>query len=268
LPSITLSLRMPSDRLDVDRLLRSSLVADVEYYATIGSTNNRAKECAARGPGDLPLLVAADNQSAGRGRGSPRGWTGRGSLAVSLLFDAQELGLERMRLPLVALATGVAVVEAVTPLLPSLTVGVRWPNDVYVGQRKLAGLLVEVPTERFIVVGIGLNANNTLADAPAELVRKVTTVRDLTGASHDRTAILLETLAQLTKWLRQLASTPEAVGLRANELCLQHGQTLTLDLGGRLVTGCCAGIAPDGALLLETPEGRQRFYSGVLRHDP
>lgn len=258
---------MPSDRLNVDRLLGSSLVAEVEYYATIGSTNDRAKECAARGPGKLPLLVAADNQSAGRGRGANRWWTGSGSLAFSLLFDAQELGVERMRLPLVALAAGVAVVEAVTPLLPSLTVGVRWPNDVYVGERKLAGLLVEVPTERFIVIGIGINVNNTLVDAPVELARRVTTLGDLTGQRYDRTEILLDTLALLTKWLRQLASTPEAVASRANELCLQHGQTLTLDLGGRLVTGCCGGIASDGALLLETPEGRQRFYSGVLRHD-
>jgi BirA family biotin operon repressor/biotin-[acetyl-CoA-carboxylase] ligase len=258
---------MPSDRLDLDRLLASSLVADVEYYATLGSTNDRAKECAARGPGKLPLLVIADAQTAGRGRGANRWWTGHGSLAFTLLFDAHELGLERMRLPLVALATGVAVVEAVAPLVPSLSVGVRWPNDVYVGDRKLAGLLVEVPTERFFVVGIGVNINNTLADAPAELARKVTTLRDLTGAAHDRTAILLAILAQLTAWLRCLASTPEAVGSRANQLCLQHGQTLTLDAGGRLVTGTCAGVASDGALLLETPEGRRRFYSGVLKHD-
>jgi BirA family biotin operon repressor/biotin-[acetyl-CoA-carboxylase] ligase len=257
---------MPVDHLDVDRLLESALVAQVEYYATIGSTNDRAKECAAAGPERLPLLVAAEEQTAGRGRGANRWWTGRGSLVFSLLFKAQELSMERMQSPLVALAAGVAVVEAVSQLLPSLPVGIRWPNDVYVGDRKLAGILVEALAERYCVVGIGVNVNNSLADAPAEVAQTATTLLDLTGDRHDRTAMLLTILAQLAKRLRELAKTPDAVVSRCNRLCLQHGQTLAIQAGERRIAGCCAGIAPDGALLVETPAGRQAVYSGVLRH--
>lgn len=257
---------MTPDHLDTGRLQRSNLVAQIEYYATLGSTNDRAKECAAAGPGRLPLLVVAEEQTAGRGRGANRWWTGDGSLAFSLLFDAREIQIQRKQLPLAALAVGVAVVEAVTPLLPALQVGVRWPNDVYVGERKLAGVLVEVPAEQYFVVGVGLNTNNTLVDAPAEVARAATTLRELTGECHDRTAVLLGVLAQLTKWLGELASAPERVAARCNSLCLQHGQPVTIHVGERAITGNCVGIAPDGALLLETPTGKQAFYSGVLRH--
>ena len=69
----------------------------------------------------------------------------------------------------------------------------------------------------------------------------------------------------LEETLELLRSAPRRIGTRADELCLQHGQTLTLDPGGRRVTGRCAGIAPDGALLLETTDGRQAFYGGTLK---
>jgi len=256
---------MSFDRLDIDRLLQSSLVAQVEYYATITSTNDRAKECAAGNPESLPLLVVADEKTAGRGRGANRWWTGPGSLAFSVLFDAQSLQIPRGQSPLVALAAGVAVTEAIAPRLPSRRVGIRWPNDVYVEDRKVAGVLVEVPSERFIVVGIGLNTNNTLAHAPVEVARTATTLRKLTGECCDQTAVLLTILAELTKWLRELAVASEHVALHCNRLCLQHGQSVTIELGKRTITGCCMGIAADGALLVDTPTGRQSFYSGVLR---
>lgn len=256
---------MSSERLDIDRLLQSLLVAQVEYYATITSTNDRAKECAAGDPGSLPLLVVAEEQTAGRGRGANRWWTGPGSLAFSVLFDARSLQIPRGQSPLVALAAGVAVAEAIAPRLPSRRVGIHWPNDVYVEDRKVAGVLVEVPADRFIVVGIGLNTNNTLAHAPVDVARTATTLRELTGECCDQTAVLLAVLAELTKWLCELAVASENVASRCDSLCLQHGQSVAIQQGERTVTGCCVGIAADGALIVDTPTGRQRFYSGVLR---
>jgi biotin-(acetyl-CoA carboxylase) ligase len=64
--------------------------------------------------------------------------------------------------------------------------------------------------------------------------------------------------------LQLLANEPEQLGRRANEYCMQHGSRLTLQAGARRVSGVCAGIAPDGALVLDTFGGRQTFYSGVL----
>lgn len=256
---------MLSDALDTDLVVGETFVAQVEYHARLGSTNDRARQCAAEGAAPLPLLIVADEQTAGRGRGTKRWWTGSGSLACSLLLDAQQAGIGPRRSPLVALGAGVAIAKTAAPLLPSHVVGVHWPNDVFVDGRKLAGVLVEALSDRRLVVGIGMNVNNSLDDAPEALQTSATTLWELTGIRHERTQILVGLLGHLAKGLALLASAPEQVAAEADWLCLQHGQTLTVELGRRVVSGRCEGIASDGALLLDTPAGRERFYSGVLR---
>ena len=255
---------MPISPLNVDLLVQQTFVAQVEHHASLGSTNDRAKGCAAEGSSPLPLLIVADEQTSGRGRGANRWWTGRDSLACSLLLDVGDLGIDRSRSPLVALGAAVAIAETVAPLLPSHTVGVHWPNDVIADGRKLAGILVEFLANRRLVVGIGLNTNSSLRQAPKELQKTATTLYELTGTRHDRTAILLALLGHLDAVFGQLASSPDKIAARANRLCLQRGRTLTIQLGGNAICGRCAGIASDGALLLDTPSGREKLYSGVL----
>jgi BirA family transcriptional regulator, biotin operon repressor / biotin---[acetyl-CoA-carboxylase] ligase len=260
--------------IDAIRLMRETFVARVEYHPTLDSTNDRAAQCAAQGVTELPLLVVADRQTAGRGRGGNRWWTGPHSLAFSLLVDAQSVAAEANRSPLVALAVAVAVVDAVAPLLPAYQVGIRWPNDVYAhmaqrqssrpDERKLAGILVEVLPDRRHVIGIGLNVNNTAADAPAELRNTVATLRDLAGHEHDRCKILVDLLQLMQRQFSQLCHDPKMVAARADSLCLQRGRTMTLAWTGRETTGVCRGIAADGAILLETPAGVQPFCAGSL----
>ena len=251
--------------LDLPHILRETFVAQAEHHAAIGSTNDRAAELARHPSVKLPLLVTANRQTAGRGRGSNRWWTGPGAIAMSLLVEAETVGAAKDRSPLVALATGVAVAETLTPLLPHHQVGIHWPNDIFAGGRKLAGILVEVLPDRRHVIGIGLNTNNTLADAPLELQTTVCTLRDLSGVEHDPTTLLVRLLRNLDEVFAQLRSAPASVAERASVLCLQCGDTLTIELGDCATTGRCEGIAPDGALLLDTPTGRQRFASGVVR---
>ena len=250
--------------IDVDRLVDETFVAGVEHHRSVGSTNDLAKSRASEGPGRLPLLIVADEQTAGRGRGSNRWWTGDGSLALSLLVDGRRMGIDTGRSPLAALATAVAVVETAAPLLPDHTVGIHWPNDVMVAGRKLSGILVEVLAGRLHVVGIGLNTNNSMNDAPDELRHRATTMLDLTGRRVDHTEVLSSLLGNIDRMLGRLATTPEHVAGRADELCLQHGQMLTIRSGSRTTTGRFEAIAPDGALVLTTPGGRQTFHSGVL----
>ncbi|HEY2147541.1 MAG TPA: hypothetical protein VGH32_06365, partial [Pirellulales bacterium] len=88
---------------------------------------------------------------------------------------------------------------------------------------------------------------------------------DLTGVVHPRTEIIVQLLNELARCLRQLVAEPESHGRRFNDLCLQHGEMLTLYQGARATAGRCLGIAPDGGLLLETPSGTHAFYSGTLQ---
>ena len=130
-------------------------------------------------------------------------------------------------------------------------------------QRKLAGILVEVLPDRRHVIGVGLNTNNTAADAPAELQSAVATLCDLSGRKHDQTDVLIDLLCRLEQEFSRLLSDAKSVALRANELCLDRGRTLSLQWANRKTAGLCRGIAPDGALLLETPAGLESFYSGT-----
>jgi BirA family transcriptional regulator, biotin operon repressor / biotin---[acetyl-CoA-carboxylase] ligase len=267
--------------LDTVRLLRETFVARVEYHPTVASTNDRAARLAAQGARDLPLLVVADQQTAGRGRGANRWWTGPGSLAFSLLVEAEMVAADAGRSPLVSLAVAVAVTEAVVSRLTAdcpdfragengtvplnrPDVGIRWPNDVLAAGRKLCGILVEVLPDRRHVIGIGLNVNNTAADTPAELRTTIATLRDLTGRTHDRTETLIDLLGRLERVFSALRADAASVAARADALCLQRGRSVTLHWGNREVVGDCRGIAADGALLLKTASGVQPFHSGVL----
>ncbi len=250
--------------LDIDRTLQETFVARAEYHPSLGSTNDRAAELAARDAGELPLLVVADRQTAGRGRTAKRWWTGPGALAFSLLVDGRTVGAQDGRSPLVALAVAMAVVDAVAPLLPEQSLGIHWPNDVFAAGRKLAGILIEVLPDRRHVIGIGLNTNNSLADAPAELQSTAATLRDLGRRTYDQTDILIELLKRLEGEFRRLCREPQALAARADALCLQRGQMVTLQGKGCTITGRCRGIAADGAILLETPAGTEAFFWGTL----
>ena len=106
LPSCLLKiLPWPNRRFDVQRLLREGSLSHVEHHPTLTSTNDRAREIALDLPADETALVIADEQTAGRGRGSNRWWTGAGSLAFSLVFDPAAQGIKRQHYPLISLAT-------------------------------------------------------------------------------------------------------------------------------------------------------------------
>jgi BirA family biotin operon repressor/biotin-[acetyl-CoA-carboxylase] ligase len=253
-----------TDIIDVSRLLASGRVRSVDYRASVASTQDVAAALAEQGGETWPALVIAEEQTAGRGRGTNRWWTGGGSLALSLVFDPRAWGLDAKPAPARSLAAAVALIEVLAPRLPGRTVGLCWPNDVFVERRKIAGILVDVLPSGLHVLGVGLNVNNSVSAAPAELRDRATSLCELTGQRHDRTELVIELIEQVERALRQLAAAPDEMGARFDRLCLQTGRQITVDQGGQRTTGRCAGIAPDGALLLETFAGRQTIYAGVL----
>jgi BirA family transcriptional regulator, biotin operon repressor / biotin---[acetyl-CoA-carboxylase] ligase len=256
-----------ADDLLVPERVTAACGLRVEYHATIDSTQVRAhqlsRECDAT---SLPVVIVAEEQTAGRGRGSNRWWTGRGSLAFSLLFDPAAWTLPAHPVPQRSLAVGAAIVATVQPLLNEYEVGLHWPNDVFAAGQKLAGVLIDVVPSGRHIIGIGLNVNNTFDMAPPEVRQRATSLSDLIGRMFDRTALLGQLLANVRLALIESASDPNGYGQRFEYLCLQRGRELTVDIAGRRTTGRCLTIDPDGALVLETETGTQRVYSGSLVH--
>lgn len=242
----------------------------------------------------IPCLILADRQSAGRGRGTNQWWTGPGSLAMSLLlprvddwpevfspyaadFQSQlySSGLERNRtklLPtgqegswgLIGLGAALGVVHTVGPRLAGVELGVHWPNDVFAAGKKLAGILVEVLSTGVVVVGIGLNTNNTAQQAPAELRLRIATLRDLTGQLHPHEILLPQLLAHLAEKFFACVDCPDRLAWEADQWCLQKGRVLKVQTSGGIVSGICEGIGPQGQLLLRTSGGTRGIFSGSL----
>lgn len=238
-----------------------------EHHAEIASTNNRALDLCADADLPVPFLVSADHQTAGRGRGANRWWSGDGAVLFSVIVDAAEYHLPESRWPQISLTAGAAVCQTLQTLLgPEMSVGLKWPNDVWLNGRKAAGILVEIPPARRgrLVIGVGLNVNNSFKAATPELLKLATSMRDETGIESDRHEVLVRLLQQFDEDLRCLAASDLSLTERWQSLCVLRDRTVSLDNGQQQVTGRCLGIAEDGALRLQTAIGEQSLYGGTV----
>jgi BirA family transcriptional regulator, biotin operon repressor / biotin---[acetyl-CoA-carboxylase] ligase len=142
------------------------------HFRSTDSTNERAKELAANGAPD-GLVVTADEQSAGRGR---RGTGWFAPPGACLLYSALLRPFDAERAPLLPLAVPIAVCEAAEEVAP-VRCQVKWPNDVWIDERKVAGVLVEArPEDGWAVIGVGLNVAIRQDDFPAELRETATSL--------------------------------------------------------------------------------------------
>jgi BirA family biotin operon repressor/biotin-[acetyl-CoA-carboxylase] ligase len=228
------------------------------HYRRTDSTNERARELALSGAPD-GTLVTAEQQSAGRGR-QGRAWSappGRALLMSLIVRDLEE------RHALLPLAAAVAVCEACEAVAP-VRCGIKWPNDVWVDRRKIAGILIEGrPQEGWAIVGIGVNVATARHEFPPALRDSATSLAiagDETGTLSPE--VLLPPL--LTALDRQLADRPEAIleASRARDALL--GERVSWRDG----EGEAAGIDESGALIVETGDRRVALDAGEVHLSP
>jgi len=228
------------------------------------STNERAKAIARAGA-PHGTLVTADEQTAGRGR-QGRVWTAPPGSAVLMSLVLRDLAIGQALAPL---AAAVAVCEAAESCAPGVTCRVKWPNDVWIEGRKLAGILIEGrPQEGWAVLGIGCNV--ATVEFPHELRGVATSLALECGraarvsasarrapegpALEDVIERLLEALEYwLAAWPRDvLAAWRSRDALLGGEIRWAQG------------TGTAAGIDDDGSLLVDTAGGRTALVAGEV----
>jgi BirA family biotin operon repressor/biotin-[acetyl-CoA-carboxylase] ligase len=260
MPAPSPQIACDADPLDLAALAAAGF-ATVVHRPVVGSTMDEARSLAVDPATPLPAVVVADRQEAGRGRRGAGWWQAEGALAASLVVEGGGAGPPR---PIWALASGVALAEAIRALEPAVAAVVRWPNDVEAAGRKLAGILVETAPGGRAVVGIGVNTAGSAARAPRSLQSRVGTLPDITGRPLGRAALLADFLPRFTALVAALAGDPTALARRYRPLCGLDGSVVTLHSGAVRHTGVCRGIAASGALVLDTPAGRMEFTSGSL----
>jgi BirA family biotin operon repressor/biotin-[acetyl-CoA-carboxylase] ligase len=226
-----------------------------------GSTQDELRALAGAGAPAF-TVVRADVQDAGRGRRG-RSWhtqPGAAMLASVLLRPARPAA----ELPALAIVGGVAAARVARGL--GIDARVRWPNDVVVAGRKLAGVLAELIDGPAILLGVGMNADAGLEDLPETDGLPATSLR-LEGA---RAATPRALAALLVGELRPLCERFDAGGfaaVRGDAEALDALRGLELELalaGGEITSGVARGFADDGALVLETPDGNHEHRSGVV----
>jgi BirA family biotin operon repressor/biotin-[acetyl-CoA-carboxylase] ligase len=250
--------------IDPLRIERETFVAQAEVHEELGSTNDRALRLAAE-TRSLPRLIAALRQSAGRGRGANRWWGDHGALLFSLILELPPVRPDQV--PRLSLCMGAAVGQAVAEFVPGADVRLKWPNDVYLNGYKVCGILIESPPRcsNRLVVGIGLNVNNSTESAPADLVRRATSLRDSALAEFHLTDVLVRVLARIEDTLNEFQQGRwTLIAQRWRALCLLTGRCITIRYGAQSTTGTCLGVEDDGALLLQTLAGPQRYYGGTV----
>lgn len=212
------------------------------HHRLTDSTNERAKLLAAGGA-PHGTLVTADEQAAGRGR-QGRQWTAPAGSAVLMSLVLREFD------ELLPLTAAVAVCEA----LPG-DAAVKWPNDVWIDRRKVAGILVEGrPQEGWAVLGVGLNVSTT--EFPPEIAETATSLL-LSGTDTTRDRVLADLLRSLSEWL---GAPPDAVLSAWRSRDALKGERVRWSNG----EGIADGIDDSGALLVETRDGRVTLDAGEV----
>jgi len=226
----------------------------IEYHASIGSTQDRARELARNGVAQATVVVA-DQQTAGHGRGE-RSWLSEPGASLLASWTFRPAPAEPAFFTLLA---GVAVARALRPFGVA-GAGLKWPNDVWLSNGKIAGVLAH-GTGDHLVIGIGLNVSQR--ELPRELATIATT---LVRAGHDIDRLAL--LARITKELDAVADPAN----RDAALAEWRARSITLGrevevsgAGGAPFRGKAIALADDGALVVETPYGRQRVIAGEVR---
>jgi BirA family biotin operon repressor/biotin-[acetyl-CoA-carboxylase] ligase len=251
---------------DLARIVDETLVQDVEYHTTIPSTNTRVLELAGDPDVPLPLLVLAEQQTAGRGRGTNIWWSASGALTFSLVLGPELGTFDMESWPCIALASAVGVCDALETLAPGARFAIRWPNDICFGAQKICGVLPELQTHPFprLVLGVGVNLNNSTADAPGPLKATATSLLDVCNRSTDPTDALVRVLTCLEIRINQLRTHDTALTRAWHDRCLLRERIVRMRIGSDDVEGLCKGISRSGGLSVQTREGIQNIHAGTL----
>ena len=251
----------------IEPALRGRFGRPLRYYPSIGSTNEEAMTWANEGAPE-GAVVGADHQTAGRGR-----WGRTWSSAPGTLLQTSTI--LRPRIPvadagIITTSVGVACARAVEEI-SALDVGLKWPNDVNIAGKKVAGILVESRVDEAglieaAIVGVGINANWPIEDMPEEIRHKATSISVATGMPVDRLELLSAYLAALESVYGLVVANKreEVLAEAAARSEVLGGDVTVRFLDGTALSGRAVGLDPSGALKLESAEGEHVVHVGEI----
>ena len=255
--SIRLNEHLIASRLNTVRLGRHLVVLE-----EVDSTNDYAKKLAPTGAVHGTAVVA-DRQTAGKGRvGRSFDSPGGKGLYVSIIvrpdFKISDAGL-------ITSMAACAVANAIEAVCPA-EVGIKWVNDLYIGSKKVCGILTEATLNLeareldHAVIGIGVNVLSAKAEFGADLSSRATSIEDETGERISRNVLCAEILNKLEEYMTNMKSRVFLDEYRRREILT--GNMITTRVGDKEITGKAVGIDDNAGLVINTGQGTITLHSG------
>jgi BirA family biotin operon repressor/biotin-[acetyl-CoA-carboxylase] ligase len=238
--------------LDIERVRRLLPGRRLAWFETLGSTMREAARMARAGC-PAGTAVVAEEQTAGQGRHGHSWHSEPGAgLYVSVVL---RLSLPPDSLPALTLALGLATAEAIARTC-DFSADLRWPNDVVIDDRKVAGILVQL-TDSVAIAGIGVNVNH--AGFPPELASQATSLARAAGSTQSREDLLIALLPAIDSFVKMLVEGgPRPVlDMFTSHSSYARGRRVRVQQPDCVLEGVTAGLNPSGFLILRADDGSE-----------
>ena len=236
---------------------------DIRVFEQTTSTNDVIEKLARDGVKE-GVVVFAESQTKGRGR-LGRKWISpaRKGLWFSILLRPDLRPQETTQLTVASATALRRAIQSETGLKPEI----KWPNDILIGGKKVAGILTELSAEldkvRCVVLGIGIDVNLDAGELPAELKKTATSLKIETGETVSRAELASAILRELDEdYSRVCAGKFQKIADEWEEHCATIGRNVTVQIGDRKIRGRAESLGEDGALLLRTEHGHLERITG------
>lgn len=250
-----------TDLLDPDKIksnLRTKRIGrKILVYNSTSSTQKIAAEYSKNKVND-GLVIFAEEQTEGKGRADNKWYSSRfESILCSIILTENKLNAE-----LLSLTCAVAVAEAIGKSANGKA-KIKWPNDIMLNGKKVAGILLESKTDgggNTCIIGVGINCHQKKDSFPIELQPIATSIDIESHAISDRILLAKRLLTSIENWLEVAAQTSEKVIDQWNGLSIQLGHRVKLIYNGREFSGNCIGIDPGKGLIVQLDTGGVRMF--------
>jgi BirA family biotin operon repressor/biotin-[acetyl-CoA-carboxylase] ligase len=239
---------------DLNTLLADLPLGEIRYFSSIGSTNDEALTWATQGARDLSIVVA-NEQTAGRGR-YDRPWFSPPSTSLAFSMVLRPRLDELPHLSRIVGLTALSLADAINKL--GLTPQIKWPNDILLNGRKVAGILIELgwagEQVNYVVIGVGLNVAKGAAPTTDVLRFPAISLEHLLGAAPDRAQLLHDILASFISLRPHMHSASFMASWE--KMLAYYEREVRVEMGGdRVVLGKVTGLESDGSLKVREENG-------------